>query len=260
MKASRLAARKLLLAITLLFDVLAAASAGAAQAGADLPEGFVYLRDVAPSIQQDMRYATPGNFTGKAVPGYEAAECILKKDAALALKRAQEQAEAEGFSLKVYDCYRPVRAVRAFNLWAAAPEDGRTKHYYPRLKKSQLVPGYIAAQSGHSTGGAVDITLVPAQSSAPAPSSKEGDCTAPKGERAADNSLDMGTAFDCFDTKSNTASPLVTQDQRKSRMLLKGIMEATGFKNYAGEWWHFSYGGAGNSRVHDFVIRPHPAK
>lgn len=251
--------RKLLFAVKLLLDLSATALSCSARAETALPEGFVYLRDVAPSIQQDMRYATPQNFTADVVPGYQAAECILRKEAALALKRAQEKAEAQGFSLKVYDCYRPVRAVRAFTRWAAAPEDGRTKRYYPRLKKSQLVPGYIAAQSSHSTGGAVDITLVPNQATEPAPVSKQGNCTAPAGERATDNSLDMGTAFDCFDSKANTASPLATQDQRKSRMLLKSIMEAAGFKNYAKEWWHFSYAGAG-AGGHDFVIQPRPAK
>src|SRR5215475_8879023 len=91
-------------------------------AGAEgLPQGFVYLRDVAPSILQDMRYAGPENFTGKPVPGYDAPECILKRSAAEALTRAQENAQQRGFSLKVYDCYRPARAVRAFLAWAEAP-------------------------------------------------------------------------------------------------------------------------------------------
>ena len=80
-----------------------------------------------------MRYAGPDNFTGKPVPGYGAAECVLQAAAAKALARAQVEAQRLGLSLKVYDCYRPVRAVRAFVAWAAAPEDGRTKHYYPRL-------------------------------------------------------------------------------------------------------------------------------
>ena len=141
-------------------------------------EGFVYLRDVAPSIVQDMRYATENNFTGKPVPGYDAAECVLQRSAAEALKRAQEKAESLRFSLKVYDCYRPVRAVRAFVAWAAGPEDGRTKRYYPRLDKSQLVPGYIAPQSQHSTGLAVDLTLITA-SGAPEETRDVQDCTAP---------------------------------------------------------------------------------
>ena len=222
-----------------------------------LPEGFVYLRDVAPSIVQDMRYATANNFTGKPVPGYDAAECVLQRNAAEALKRAQEKAESLRFSLKVYDCYRPVRAVRAFVAWAAAPEDGRTKRYYPRLDKSQLVPEYIAPQSQHSTGLAVDLTLVTA-SGAPEETRDVQDCTAPATGREDGASPGMGTAFDCFDTKANTASPQATPAQRKNRELLLSILEGAGFKNYAAEWWHFSY--PGGSQRYDFPIEPRPAR
>jgi D-alanyl-D-alanine dipeptidase len=226
-----------------------------------LPKEFVYLRDVAPSVLQDMRYAGPHNFTGKPVPGYEAPECILQRGVAEALKQAQANAEKRGFSLKVYDCYRPVRAVRAFLAWAKAPEDGRTKSYYPHLRKSLLVPAYIAYLSGHSTGAAADVTLVPAASppEAGTASGKGGGCTAPANEREPDNSLDMGTGFDCFDPRANTASHLVPPDARKNRALLKSILEAAGFKNYAGEWWHFTYGGAGGPRHYDFPVRPRPA-
>ena len=145
-----------------------------------LPEGFVYLRDVAPSIKQDMRYATASNFTGKPVPGYDAAECVLKRSAAEALKRAQKKAERLGYSITVYDCYRPVRAVRAFVAWAAAPEDGRTKTYYPHLNKSQLVSEYIASQSQHSTGFAVDLTIQLAAASPEEPAGEGKDCTTPR--------------------------------------------------------------------------------
>ena len=220
----------------------------------ELPQGFVYLRDVAPSIAQDMRYAGPDNFTGKPVPGYGAAECVLQAAAAKALARAQAEAQRLGLSLKVYDCYRPVRAVRAFVAWAGAPEDGRTKHYYPRLNKSRLVPGYIASQSQHSTGFAVDLTIVPATAPGKA-DGDERDCTAPA---AGDGSLSMGATFDCFDAKANTASPLATPAERKNRRLLLRIVEGAGFKNYAAEWWHFSYPGGG-SRRYDFAIGPRPA-
>ncbi len=236
---------------------LAFMAAGGLEARADgLPRGFVYLHDVAPSAVQDMRYATPDNFTGKPVPGYGAAECVLKRGAAEALQRAQEKAQAQGFSLRVYDCYRPVRAVRAFLAWAAAPEDRETKRYYPHLRKSQLVPGYIAQQSGHSAGAALDLTLIPA-AAAGSSGSGAGTCTEPGSEDAA--SLDMGTAFDCFDPKANTDSSLATPAQRKNRGLLRRIMESSGFKNYPAEWWHFSYGGAGLRR-YDFAIEPRPAQ
>jgi D-alanyl-D-alanine dipeptidase len=220
-----------------------------------LPQGFVYLRGVAPSIAQDMRYAGPDNFTGKPVPGYDAAECVLQRSAAEALARAQKKAQSLGYSLKVFDCYRPVRAVRAFVAWARAPEDGRTKHYYPNLKKSQLVPKYIASQSQHSTGFAVDLTIVPATAAAGNALDGEGDCTRPG---MGGGSPGMGTSFDCFDPKANTASPRITPAERKNRGLLLSIVEGAGFKNYAAEWWHFLYPGGGRRR-YDFAIAPRPA-
>src|SRR5262245_21052362 len=121
---------------------------GAAGQGA-LPAGFVYLRDVDPTIAQDIRYAGADNFVGRPLPGYEAAECILRRDVAAALKRVQADLAASGLSLKVYDCYRPARAVRAMATWV---NDGRseaaTKRYFPKLAKSSLLrAGYIASRS-----------------------------------------------------------------------------------------------------------------
>ena len=239
---------------------LAAAAFGALDALAGeaqrLSQDFVYLRDLAPSIAQDMRYAGAANFTGKTVPGYEAAECVLQRGAAEALARAQEKARARGLSLKVYDCYRPVRAVHAFVTWAGAPEDGRTKGYYPRLDKSRLVPGYIASRSQHSTGFAVDLTIGPATASAEMPGQAGGgDCT---GAGPDAGSLDMGTAFDCFDAKANTDSAAATAEQRRNRVVLVSLLEGAGFKNYASEWWHFSY--PGSARAYDFPVVPAPAR
>jgi zinc D-Ala-D-Ala dipeptidase len=227
--------------------------AGAAAAG-DLPDGFVRLREAQPSIAQDMRYATANNFTGKPAPGYGAAECLLTGETAEALGRAQKHAQALGFSLKVYDCYRPARAVRAFMAWARAPEDGRTKSYYPRLPKSALTPGYIAPQSTHSTGTTVDLTLIPAREAPRGAGPAAADCTAPAAEREPDNSLDMGTAFDCFDPKANTDSPLASPEQRKRRAMLKSIMARAGFEAYPAEWWHFSFAGGKDRKRYDFPI------
>ncbi|MFA9550682.1 MAG: M15 family metallopeptidase, partial [Hyphomicrobium sp.] len=90
---------------------LAGASAMAGQT--KLLPGFVYLRDIDPSIIQDMRYAGHDNFMGGPVQGYKAPECILLRSAAKALSRVQEDLKSRSLSLKVYDCYRPKRAVRA---------------------------------------------------------------------------------------------------------------------------------------------------
>ena len=223
-----------------------------------IPPGFVHLREAAPEIQQDMRYAGPHNFTGKPAPGYGAGECLLLREAALALKRAQQAAMARGLSLKVYDCYRPIRAVEAFAAWAEAPDDGRTRHFYPALQKPELMRGYIARRSAHSQGVAVDLTLAPRGSAIPAPGGK-GPCTAPQSEREADNSVDMGTAFDCFDAKSATASPGITAEQRRFRLLLKTIMGEAGFRNYSVEWWHYAYASRMAKRVFDIPIQPYTA-
>jgi D-alanyl-D-alanine dipeptidase len=224
-----------------------------------LPAGFVYLRDIDPSIAQDMRYAGADNFDGRPLPGYGAAECILRREVATALKRVQTSLAPSGLSLKVYDCYRPTRAVAAMATWA---HDGRpgspTKRYFPKLQKGSLFAlGYIASHSQHSTGIAVDLTVVTA-GSAPAaafdPAAPYGPCTGPPAERSPDNSIDMGTGFDCFDLKSHTAST-VSAEQRRSRNMLLSAMAAQGFHNYFREWWHFSYGLSGHAW--DFPIRAH---
>src|SRR5262249_46428725 len=137
--------------------VLAAMVQGAAAQGA-LPPGFVHLRAIDPTIAQDIRYAGADNFVGRPLPGYEAAECILRRDVAAALKRVQADLAASGLSLKVYDCYRPTRAVRAMVVWV---NDGRSeaasKRFFPKLAKSSLLrAGYIASRSRHSAGTTID--------------------------------------------------------------------------------------------------------
>ena len=105
----------------------------------EMAKDFVYLRDVDPTIQQDMRYASANNFTGSKVTGYEAPECVLVRQAAQALKRVQADLNTKGLSLRVYDCYRPARSVAAFVAWAKRQDDARAKaHYYPRLDKTAL--------------------------------------------------------------------------------------------------------------------------
>jgi D-alanyl-D-alanine dipeptidase len=224
-----------------------------------LPPGFVYLRDVDPTIAQDIRYAGANNFVGRPLPGYGAAECVLRRDAALALKQVQTDLAAAGLGLKVYDCFRPARAVRAMAQWANDGGSGRaTKRFFPKLEKRNLFAlGYIAAQSAHSTGTAVDLTLV-ARPSAPAapfdPAAAYGSCAGPAAERAPDDSLDMGTGYDCFDTASHTASGVIGEEQRRHRAALVEAMRKRGFRNYFREWWHFSYGTPAGS--YDVPIGP----
>jgi D-alanyl-D-alanine dipeptidase len=230
------------------------------QAVAQVPAGFVYLRDIDPTIAQDMRYAGTDNFVGRPLPGYEAPECILRPEVAAALKRVQVDLAASGLSLKVYDCYRPTRAVRAMAAWAHdGRSDNATKRFFPKLQKSSLFAlGYIASRSQHSTGLAVDLTLI-AASNAPAaafdPAAAYGPCTGAAAQRSPDNSVDMGTGYDCFDLKSHTASAGISAEQRRWRNTLVEAMRRQGFANYDREWWHFSYARSGRPSQQDFPIR-----
>lgn len=253
-----------------LLAILSCAAAPSATAEQDPPKppDFVALRDVDPSILQDMRYATPHNFTGAPVDGYLAPTCILTRPAAEALSRAQQQFLEQGYTLKVYDCYRPQRAVSEFVSWAADLADQRMKpEFYPRVDKSALFDdGYIAERSGHSRGSTLDVTLValpPAATPPYLPWQPLVDCVAPQAVRFPDNSIDMGTGFDCFDTLANTADPRVTGDQAKNRLLLGEGLERQGFVNYDKEWWHFTFKPAGQEpypdTYFDFPVADYPS-
>ncbi|MDC7785993.1 M15 family metallopeptidase [Rhodoplanes sp. TEM] len=219
-------------------------SGGAPAAAAEpLPGGLVRLREVAPDILQDMRYAGPFNFTGAPVPGYRAAECILWRPAAQALARAQARLAAEGYRLKVWDCYRPVRAVKAFAEWAKAPgRDEMKPVFYPALEKSRLFAlGYIATRSKHSLGIAVDLGLVRLDDPPLPTPAGGGACDGPFEGRARESSLDLGTAFDCFSDTSATARRDIPPAARANRDRLLRALVREGFTNYDQEWWHFEY-------------------
>ena len=239
-------------------SILMLLCAGPAWSRNTLPPDFVYLRDIAPAIAQDMRYASHDNFTGAPLSGYDAPECILRKEAARALARVEADLEPRGFGLKVYDCYRPTRAVAAMAAWAHGPRDD-TRRFYPKANKHNLFSlGYIAAYSAHSTGTAVDLTLIDRGAPQAGPYDRAahyGPCTGPVSARAPDNSLDMGTGFDCFDPKSFTRNATITPEQERRREILLSAMRARGFHNYFREWWHFTYGPR-PARAYDFPIEP----
>jgi len=187
---------------------------------ADSPPDLVRLREIEPSIRQEMRYAGAHNFVGRPIAGYNAAECLLTREAAQALADAQAELKDFGLTLKVFDCYRPQRAVDDFVSWAKDASDVKMKkEFYPAVDKADLFKdGYIAAKSGHSRGSTMDLTLA----------------------QAAGGDLDMGTAFDYFDPLAHTANPAISRLQKINRALLKTLMEAHGFKNLPDEWWHFT--------------------
>lgn len=186
--------------------------------------GLVDIRSLVPDLDLDMRYAGSNNFTGATVDGYGAARCYLLADAAKALQKVELGLRQQGMRLRLFDCYRPARAVRNFVAWAGDLDDQRTKpEYYPRLDKRQLLGDYISPTSGHSRGATLDLTLLQCGS--------DGGACVP---------LDMGAPFDFFDTRANTDSPQVDARQRDNRQRLRAAMERGGFRNYPMEWWHFT--------------------
>ncbi|MFI6038471.1 M15 family metallopeptidase [Streptomyces sp. NPDC051315] len=232
--------------IAALLTVTAASTTARAHTDPEAPADFVALRTVDPTILQEMRYFTPHNFVGTRIDGYRRPLCILTRPAAEALHKAQTKLLRQGYTLKVYDCYRPQRAVNHFVRWAQDLDDEAMKgEFYPDVDKSRLfADGYIAEKSGHSRGSTLDLTLVrlPARPSRPyVPGEVLVPCYAPQDERFPDNSVDMGTGFDCFDTLSHTLDPRVQGEQRANRLLLKDTLEEFGFVNLAEEWWHYTF-------------------
>lgn len=186
------------------------------------PAGFVDAAATVPGLIVDMRYFGAHNFVGARVDGYEAPVCILTRQAAAALAAVQRDLKPRGLGLKVFDCYRPVRAVRHFVRWARDPDQGTKAEFYPDIDKRALFrEGFIASRSGHSRGSTVDLTLV----------------RLPGGEE-----LDMGTHFDLLSYRSSYRGQ-VTPEQRANRQTLAYAMRKHGFLPYAKEWWHFTLRG-----------------
>lgn len=207
-----------------------------------LPEGFVRLRELGPAIRQDIRYATPFNFTGAVVDGYGKAECLLTRAAAQALIRAEARLARQGYGLKLFDCYRPARAVRAFNAWVKARSGPGLGHvFHPGIARGDLVAlGYIGATSSHSRGSTVDVGLVRADEPPLPTPADAGACDGPPAMRPRETSLDLGTSFDCFSPRSAAAHPGATAEARRNRDILAAALKAEGFRGYGKEWWHFT--------------------
>ncbi len=225
-----------------------------------MPGGFVYLREIDASIIQDIRYAGANNFVGRPLRGYDAAECVVKREVGLRLKAIQQDLAKRKLSLKMLDCYRPVRAVADMVAWSKnGKETAAERRFNPAFRKEDLFRlGYIASHSQHSTGAALDLTLVDLaadNSAAFDPRKTYADCTAPAEVRAPEGSIDMGTGYDCSDLKAHTASHAITPSQRRWRKELVAVMARQGFVNYSKEWWHFSLPGAGRA-AYDFPIEP----
>ena len=185
------------------------------------PSGFVLLSDHVPQIVQEIRYFSTYNFIGERIDGYEEPCALLTKEAARALKSVSNEMIVMGYRLKVFGAYRPSCAVRHFVLWGIEDQDIRMKPYfYPDLEKQSLfIEGYIAKNSSHSRGSAVDLTLL---------------------DMRTGKEVDMGSPFDLFSEVSHPDYRGITQEQYENRMLLQKVMVRNGFLPLSCEWWHFS--------------------
>ena len=185
------------------------------------PSGFVLLADYVPQIVQEIRYYSIYNFIGDRIDGYEEPCALLTVEAARALKAVSSELIVQGYRLKVFDAYRPACAVKHFVLWGIEDQDVRMKPYfYPALEKQELfAKGYIAKQSSHSRGSAVDLTLL---------------------DMKTGKEVDMGGPFDLFSEVSHPDYRGITDEQYENRMRLRRAMLRNGFQPIDCEWWHFS--------------------
>lgn len=204
---------------------------------AQLPEGFVYIKEYIPSAQIDIRYYGNNNFTGRPVAGYLAPKAILTREAARALQNISAELAEQGYALKIFDAYRPQKAVNDFIQWTCSSGNEEMKaDYYPHINKKDLCwLGYIAIRSGHSRGSTVDLTLV---------------------DKKTGKEIDMGGGFDLLDPISTHGSPLITPTQAANRAILKKAMLSNGFYAYSGEWWHYTLANEPYpDRYFDFDVR-----
>ena len=216
--------REMKIIMKIIVFAVAAVLAGCAQYGTGSQadrDGFVSLAEAVPDAILEIRYYSTYNFVGDRIDGYEQPCALLTKEAARALKAASDDCVKRGYRLKIYDAYRPQRAVAHFMLWAKDVKDTRMKYaFYPNLDKSVLfAQGYIAKRSGHSRGSTVDLTLF---------------------DMKTGKEVDMGGTFDWFGEESHPDYVAITKEQFANRMLLRDIMLAHGFKPIAEEWWHFT--------------------
>jgi zinc D-Ala-D-Ala dipeptidase len=201
---------------------------------------FVDASDAVPGLVVEMRYAGEHNFVGGRIDGYRRRVCLLTRQAAAALAAVQQDLAEQGLGLKVFDCYRPARAVAHFVRWAQDLADQRGKaEFYPDVDKRDLFKdGYIAERSSHSRGSTIDATLVRIAEGSPAAE------------------LDMGTCFDRFSPRSWPSYDGVGAAARQNRGLLAAAMKRRGFKAYDKEWWHFTLDDEPFSETYfDFPVR-----
>lgn len=185
----------------------------------ELPKGFVYLDEVIPYANYEIRYYSTNNFVGERVEGYKAPLAIATKEMANALTKVSEELYEEGYTLLIYDTYRPAKAVSFFKDWSLNSDESMKEQYYPNEQKNQLFKrGYLASKSGHSRGSTVDLTLV---------------------HKDTNELVDMGSDYDLLDEISSFNTKNITEEQASNRKKLMNVMIKHGFKEYSKEWWHY---------------------
>ncbi len=203
---------------------------------AQLREGFVYAEDIVLDLEVELRYCYDNNFVGQQIDGYNKEVVIMTELAAKALKKVQDTLKKQGLGLKVYDAYRPQRAVNHFVRWAKQINDTLKKQdFYPNVQKQNLFKaGYIASKSRHSSGSTLDLTIINLETG---------------------QELDMGTPYDFFGPESWVSNKSLTKKQQANRQLLQDVMLSNGFRNYPKEWWHFTLiGEPYRNQYFDFLV------
>ena len=199
---------------------LVAAFGSRAALAQERPGDFADVATMVPGLIADMRYAGSHNFVARPIDGYEAPRCLLTQAAASALAEVARDLAPRGLVIKVFDCYRPARAVANFVRWARDLSDTAAKaEFYPDVDKRTLFrDGYIASHSGHSRGSTADLTVAYADG----------------------RELDMGTPFDFFSPKSWPNDASMSHTAMVNRGELAYAMRHHGFRAYEKEWWHFT--------------------
>ena len=210
-----------------------------------LPKGFVYINDIDKSIKVNLKYYGSDNFLGRRVQYYKANKGIMTEKAAIALSKAQKIFLSKGYSIVVYDAYRPDSSVKYFVEWMKDEKDNiRKKYHYPYVgKKKDMMDIYISSRSGHSNGSTIDLSIIEINKELLAESIYE--------ERIFngtiypfnnDNTIDCGTSFDLMDPASWSDNNNIdfTEAQKQNRKLIRDVMESVGFKVLKEEWWHFT--------------------
>ena len=221
--------KKIIILVSVILPLLGSCSGNGKMNVAPAAE-FVLVNDVIPDAMLDIRYYGTYNFIGERIPGYEQPVAILTRQAADSLKAVNDDLKAMGYLIRIFDAYRPQKAVDFFMEWAEDTVDVRMKEYfYPELDKSVLVPQeYVARKSSHTRGSTVDLTLF---------------------DMRTERDADMGCTFDYFGVASHPgvlpgqeigAYAPINEEQYNNRMILRNAMLSHGFKPYESEWWHFT--------------------